>query len=90
MLQRILPLAGSLCRKFWKVQGMEAIPPGVGAWMTSEPQEALAIYVTCQNGEVVLCIAPGDHTVQRWRIGKNSGKRLASDLVQHYLANGNR
>jgi len=85
MLQRMLPLAGSLCRKFWKVQDMEAIPPGVGAMMTSEPQEALAIYVTFQDGEAVLCIAPGDHTVQRWRLGKNFGKRMASDLVAHFL-----
>ena len=85
MLQRMSPLAGSLCRKFWKVQDMEAIPPGVGA-MTGEPQEALAIYVTFQDGEAVLCIAPGDHTVQRWRIGTNFAKRMASELVAHYLS----
>ena len=85
MLQTMLPLAGSLCRKFWKIPVMEDIRPSVGAWVTGEPQEALAIYVTCEGGEVVLCIAPGDHTVQRYRLGTNFGKRMASDLVAHYM-----
>ena len=86
MLQTILPLAGSLCRKFWKIPVMEDIPPSAGARVTGEPQEVLAIYITCQNGEAVLNIAPGDHTVRRYRIGTNFGKRMASDLVAHYMA----
>jgi len=49
------------------------------------PREAMAIYVTIHDGEAVLCIAPGDHSVQRWRIGESYGKRIAAELTQHYL-----
>ena len=65
---------------------MVDIQHGAGDLAIGATKEALAIYVTCQNGEVVLCIAPGDHTVQRWRLGTSFGKRMASDLIQHYLA----
>jgi len=64
---------------------MEPLQNGSATVDASNLQEALAIYVTFQDGEAVLCIAPGDHSVQRWRIGESYGKRIAAELTQHYL-----
>lgn len=86
MLQRMLPLAGSLCRKFWQASGMANIQPGAGGH-TNEllPNQARTCRLTIIEGRPIFVFGTGEGTCVRWEISRESLRGVALDSVAELL-----